>query len=58
MFFIQSSLVLLVMSVDKLVYAFPQAGINDLVMSVFQGMRHDFFQLQPSFHQQQKQGKP
>ena len=38
----RGGLVLLVMSVDELVYVFPQAGINDFVISVFQAMRHDF----------------
>ena len=40
-------LVFLVMSVDELVYVFPQTGINDFVISVFQGMWHDFFQPHP-----------
>ena len=39
----RGGLVLLVMSVDVLVYLFPQVGINDFVVSVFQAMRHDFF---------------
>ena len=43
----RGGLVLLVMSVDELVYVFPQTGINDFVMSVFQGMWHDFFQPHP-----------
>ena len=40
-------LVFMVMSVDELVYVFPQTGINDFVISVFQGMWHDFFQPHP-----------
>ena len=43
----RGGLVLLVMSVDVLVYVFPQVGINDFVVSVFQAMRHDFFQPHP-----------
>ena len=40
-------LVFLVMSVDELVYVFPQTEINDFVISVFQGMWHEFFQPHP-----------
>ena len=39
----RGGLVFLVLSVDELVYVFPQAGINDFVISVFQGMWHEFF---------------
>ena len=39
----RGGLVLLVMSVDELVYVFPQAGINDCAISVFQAMWHNFF---------------
>jgi hypothetical protein len=35
------------MSVHELVYVFPQTGINDFVISVFQGMWHEFFQPHP-----------
>ena len=30
-----------------MVYVFPQAGINDFAISVFQAMRHNFFQPHP-----------
>jgi len=43
----RGGLVLLVMSVDELVCVFPQAGINDFVISAFQAMRHNFFQPHP-----------
>ena len=40
-------LFVLVMSVDELVYVFPETGVDDFVISVFQGMLHDFFQPHP-----------
>ena len=42
-------LVVLVMSVDNwyMIYVFPQRGVHDFIISVFQGMRHDFFQPHP-----------
>ena len=39
----RGGLVLLVMSVDELVYVFPQAGINDFVISVFSSNAARFF---------------
>ena len=35
------------MSVHELAYVFPETGIKDFVISVFQGMWHDFFQPHP-----------
>ena len=40
-------LVVLVMSVEELVYVFSQTRANDFIISVFQEMRHEFFQPHP-----------
>ena len=40
-------LLVLVMSVEELAYVFPETWVDDFVISVFQGMWHDFFQPHP-----------
>ena len=40
-------LVVLVVSVDELVYVIPETGVNDFVISVLQGIRHKFFKTHP-----------